>query len=90
MKRTLKGDWDIPWTAENIKNHIWRPVQDIFLDKKSTTELTTSDIDRIYDIINKRLGEKFGVHVDFPSEDIMTAIDIFEGTFKKGDFSRGR
>lgn len=36
---------------------------------ESTTELTTTDIDKIYEILNRHISEKFGVEVDFPSKE---------------------
>ena len=48
MRRTLKETIDIPWTPENVKNFIWRPIQEAQLGKESTTELTTYDIDTVY------------------------------------------
>ena len=68
MRATLKPEIAIPWTATNIKEFLWRPVQQAQLGKKSTKDLTTSDIDKIYDTLNLHLGEKFGLHVPFPSE----------------------
>lgn len=69
MRRTLKPGVDIPWTAETVKDYLWRPIQSAQLEKDSTTELTTKDIDAIYDTLNRHLGEKLGVHVPFPSID---------------------
>lgn len=72
MRRTLKQDIDISWTPDNIKNYLWRPIQEAKLNKTSTTELNTKDIDSVYDELNRHLGEKLGVHVPFPSiEDLM-------------------
>lgn len=74
MKKVLKPEVDIPWTPVTIKEYIWRPVQKAQLKKNSTTELTTKEIDEIFDTINRHLGEKFGVHEDWPSiETIMNA-----------------
>jgi len=67
MRKTLKPGIDIPWSPESAKEYLWRPVQEAQLNKKSTTELTTKEIDEVFDTINKHLGEKFGVHVPFPS-----------------------
>ena len=69
MRKTLQESIDIPWTPTNIKSFLWKPVQEAMLDKESTTELTTKDIDMIYDVINKTIGERTGVHVPFPSKD---------------------
>ena len=67
MKAVLKEDVDIPWTTENVKNHLWRPLQEAYLNKKSTIQLETNEIDKIYNILCKMLGEKFGLHQEFPN-----------------------
>ena len=68
MRKTLKPSVDIPWTPENIKEYLWRPIQDAVLSKVSTTELNTAEVDKIYAILSRHLGEKLGVFVDFPRE----------------------
>lgn len=67
MRVVLKPEVAIPWTAMSIKESLWRPVQNLQLGKRSTTELGTKDIDVIYDTINRHLSEKFGLHIAFPS-----------------------
>ena len=69
MKKVLKPGVDIPWTKSSIKEYIWRPIQEVQLSKKSTTDLTTKEIDEVFETINRHLGEKFGVYVPFPSID---------------------
>lgn len=69
MKKTLKPEIDIPWSGPSVKEYLWRPIQTAQLSKKSTTELTTVEIDQVFDTINKHLGERFGLHVPFPSID---------------------
>lgn len=69
MRRTLKPEWEIPWTAEMVKEHIWRPVQKVMLDRQSTTQLQTIDVGEVYDVINRHMAEKHGVHVPFPSSE---------------------
>jgi len=54
-------------TQENVKEFMWRPVQEALLSKRSTTNLTTAEIDEVYDVLNRFLGETFHVHVPFPS-----------------------
>jgi hypothetical protein len=68
MRKTLKPGVEIPWTKETIKDYLWRPVQMEYLRKRSTTELSTKDIDKVYDILNRHLV-KFGIHTPFPSLD---------------------
>lgn len=67
MRATLKEEIEIPWTAESIKEYLWRPVMVKQLNKYSTTELTTKDIDRVFDTISRHLADRFGFVVNFPS-----------------------
>jgi hypothetical protein len=79
MKKTLKPEVDIAWTPEMVKEYLWRPVQEAQLGKKSTTELTTVEIDRVFETINRHLGEKFGLTVTFPSIEEV----IFQQTYRR-------
>ena len=69
MRKTLKETVDIPWSEETIKEYLWRPIQDAQLRKKSTTELTTSEVTKVYETLNRHLGDRFGLHVPFPTND---------------------
>jgi len=69
MREVLKPEVDIEWTTENVKNYIWRPVQKAQLGKESTTDLSTTDIDKIYETLTRHLGQKFGIYVPFPSQE---------------------
>jgi hypothetical protein len=64
----LSKKMDIEWTPETVKELLWRPAQKVILKKKSTTLLKKSeDIDKVYDHINRHIGELFGIHIAFPS-----------------------
>jgi hypothetical protein len=69
MRVVLKPEISINWSPETIKEHLWRPVQKLQLGKESTTELTTSEINKIWETLNRFLSDKFGVFVDFPHEE---------------------
>lgn len=69
MKKVLKPTIAISWNEKNAKEYLWRPVQEALLLKKSTTELTTDEIDKVYQELNRHISEKFGIHVSFPSEE---------------------
>ena len=66
MKKVLKPEVDIPWTTLTVKEFIWRPIQDIMLDKESTTQLNTSEINEIYQVVSRHLAKKFGIDLPFP------------------------
>jgi hypothetical protein len=67
MKQVLKPEIDIPWTPDNVKRHLWKPIQKSMLNKASTTQLEKMDVSVVYDVLNRHLSEKLGIHVAFPS-----------------------
>ena len=71
MKKVLKPSVDIPWNSKNIKEFLFKPIMKIQTGKSSTTELTTKEIDEIYDVINRHIGEKFGIHVEWPNSETL-------------------
>lgn len=79
MRKTLKPEVDIPWSGPSVKEFLWRPIQKAQLTKESTTELTTVEIDQVFDTINRHLGERFGLHIPFPSiDEVMLRIEAEE------------
>jgi hypothetical protein len=71
-RTVLKPEVEIPWTQSMVKNLLWRPLQIAMFDKVSTKDLKTDEINKIYEPLNRHLGEKFGKHTPFPSlEEIM-------------------
>jgi hypothetical protein len=72
QRKVLKPSIDIPWTLESVKNQLWRPIQEAMLSKKSTTELESKDIDKVYEVLMRHLGQSFGITVMFPSEEELT------------------
>ena len=60
------------YTPEMVKDFIWRPIQRSLYKIESTTELNTSQIDTISNILIKFFGEK-GIYLVFP--DIKSKLD---------------
>ena len=67
MKKLLKQEIDIPWDTINAKEYLWRPIQKELLKKKSTTELKSNEIDKVYEVLNRMIGERTGIYIPFPS-----------------------
>jgi hypothetical protein len=79
MRLVLKPEVSIPWNKQTVKDYLWRPIQKAQLGKKSTTELTTAEIDKVFDTITLHLGEKFGKWCDFiPFPSIESMMDKLE------------
>lgn len=67
MRVVLKPTVDIPWNKDSVKGYLWRPIMKAQLNKDSTTELTTDEVNKVEEVLMRHLSEKFGVFVDFPS-----------------------
>lgn len=73
MKKVLKPQVDIPWTKESAKEHLWKPIQQIVIDKSSTTQATTAEYSQVYDVLSRHLAEKFGIYCPWPSREVLNA-----------------
>jgi len=73
MKSVIK-DVDIPWSAYTVKEHLFRPTMKTMLGKDSTTELETHEIDQIFGVISKVIGERTGIFIPFPSIEEMIKL----------------
>ncbi len=70
VQLVLKEKMDLDWTADMCKELLWRPAQKAILKKKSTTELDKiTEIDVVWEHLNRHLGEKFGITVPFPTDE---------------------
>lgn len=74
MRAVIREGVDIFWSPFTVKDHLWRPVQKALLGKESTKDLNKDEIDKVFDVINKAVGERCGVHVPFPSWETLTEI----------------
>lgn len=69
VQMVVKNSVDLEWNTLLVKELLWRPAQKAILDKKSTTELgKVSDIDEVWEPLNRYLGEKYFIHVPFPND----------------------
>jgi len=56
-------------TPNALKEVVWKPMQEIMLGKKSTTELTKLEVDQVYEMVNAFIGREFHFHIPFPAEE---------------------
>ena len=69
METILKKGVAIPWDEHNVKKLIWHAVQIPMTGKKSSKDLLTNEVSKVYDVVNRHLSQTFGVFVPFPSRD---------------------
>lgn len=67
MQKVLTVDLD--WDGETAKEYLWRPVQKSLLKKDSTTQLSKTEVTRVYEALNRLLAEKWNLHVPWPSDE---------------------
>lgn len=67
-------------TGKNLKEAMWRPYQLAATGKASSAQLDKQEVDRVYEGLNKFLGEHFHIHVPFPSEDKNVKLAQHENT----------
>lgn len=78
MRKTLKPAVEIPWSAQTVKEYIWRPIMQAQLGKRSTTELETTDIDLVFNTITRHLANRFGLEVEFPSMESLSLKELMK------------
>ena len=66
----FKEGFMVPWTMDAVKN-IFRAVASAMYDVKSTAELDTVQIQRVYRAVDMRISEITGIRVEWPSEQSM-------------------
>jgi len=72
----LKGiEIECRYTANLVKEMIWRPIQIALFEKESTTKLTTHEMNEIITILNKFFADK-GIYLPFPS--IESMVEFYE------------
>jgi len=60
----------VMWTPGNVKSLLGRPIMTaLYPDKTSTTELESDEVSEVYQVLDKAVSERTGVHVPFPSEE---------------------
>jgi len=64
--QTALQNLDVPPTMETIKS-AYRAIAKSMFEVESTTELETNQINKVWDVLLKTIGENTGITIDFPS-----------------------
>jgi len=68
MRAVISKEVDMFWTPYTVKEFLWKSTQKNLFGKTSTKQLNRNgEIEKIYDVINKAIGERCGIHIPFPS-----------------------
>jgi hypothetical protein len=61
LKQVLREDAEIPVTATNFMENIWRPVQVAMTGKTSSTKPTTIEYQQIFEVIVRHVASTLGI-----------------------------
>jgi len=67
MRVVLKPEYELWWNKQSVKTHLFKPLMHVMYDKWHTADLTTKEIDKVFEMLQKMLGEKFGLEIVWPS-----------------------
>jgi hypothetical protein len=65
LSHAVDRDWDL----NTAKGALWRPLQNIICDVESTAEAERKDYVDVFEVLNRFMGAKFGVHVPWPERE---------------------
>ena len=63
---SMRNGFQVEPTKELLKESLWRPMQQAVLDVSSTRELSSSDVNAIYERLNSFFNREFGIRIPFP------------------------
>jgi len=58
---------DIVPDTKNLKEVLWRPIQLAITGKESSTDLTTSEVNKVYEAVSMYLAKNQEIDLPFPS-----------------------
>lgn len=71
VMENLHEDFDVPWSMEAVKSIFRRVAGIMYPDVESTADLTTTQIQRVYEVVDAKLAEITGIRHEWPSEESM-------------------
>ena len=60
---------EIQFSMITVKEQLYKPILSALRGKESTTQITSKEMNDVYDVMNKALGERFGISIPFPSQE---------------------
>lgn len=76
MKAVLKPTVDIPWSKDTVKEYLIKPVMKAQVLKEHTADLDRAELTELVETLNRHLGEKFSIHVPFPTHENKPCDDM--------------
>lgn len=78
MRKVLKESIEIDWTKDSFKKYMFKKILEVAYGLDSTKKMNTSQMNKVCDTIHRHFGEKYGVHVPFPTEKDVKADKLYK------------
>lgn len=65
----LRPKLEIPWNCELVKENLWKPIQEVMINKTSTADANTSEYTQVYETLNRFTAQEFGISILWPNKD---------------------
>ena len=78
IEKTLTKPLEVDWTPHSVKEFLWNPVQHAICQVDSTTELSASQVTKVYENLNRHIANITGVHVEFPCKELLDYSEMSE------------
>lgn len=67
---------DIEWTPESFGEDVWRGIQEAMYQHRKTSKLEPAQVSKVYEVVNRHIGNTCGVSEDFPSVDSLINMSL--------------
>ena len=68
MRKVLKPGIEIPWSQETVKEQLFKVVMNaMYPEIESTSDLSSTQVSKVYETLNRHTATKLGVSLAFPS-----------------------
>ncbi len=69
VQQILKPTWEIEWTEQLVKDNIIRPIAEAIAKTEHTSELNKQQLQKVLDIVDKNLLQKWQINIPFSDEE---------------------
>lgn len=76
VQNAFKEGFSVSCSKDNLKETVWRPIQNAIFKTSSTKKLSTKQISEVYENVNRFTCERFGVGVPWPDRFSQSMEDL--------------
>jgi hypothetical protein len=63
QRKVLKASIEIPWSGKDVKEKLWKPIQEAVIHKQSTTKADRREYTQVYEVLAHHMATKLNVTI---------------------------